>query len=188
MIDNFDQIKEMLEFDSPDDFYFIQIMKRKKDPGNENINRAAKVVDHFYISSKEDLDKYKFVIVDMCTKNNARAYIHVTRRDAEKVSLGLLSQVAMYISKKEYRKIRKVYPKVCGCTPGKQKRWILDVDDVNQESEVSDFLTGKGIEFHRIPTPNGAHFVVHPFDSREFSKQFPNVDKHKDNPTVLYYG
>jgi len=37
-----------------------------------------------------------------------------------------------------------------------------------------------------IPSKNGYHVITSPFDVSEFSKSFPNIDIHKDNPTNLY--
>lgn len=37
-----------------------------------------------------------------------------------------------------------------------------------------------------IPTKNGYHIVTRPFRCDEFFNHFPDVDIHKDNPTILY--
>ena len=37
-----------------------------------------------------------------------------------------------------------------------------------------------------VPTKNGCHLVTHPFDLGEFHKRYPNIDVHKNNPTLVY--
>ena len=38
----------------------------------------------------------------------------------------------------------------------------------------------------RVPTKNGLHMLVRTFDKSKFNILFPNIDIHKDNPTILY--
>ena len=33
-----------------------------------------------------------------------------------------------------------------------------------------------------------ACILVSPFDTRDFKQKWPDIDIHKNNPTVLYYG
>ena len=37
-----------------------------------------------------------------------------------------------------------------------------------------------------IPTKNGHHIITKPFDVRNFSSQYPDIEIHKNNPTILY--
>lgn len=48
MVDNFEQIGNLLSFDSNDEFYFLQILQRKKDNpsgylGSNNSSRRGKI-------------------------------------------------------------------------------------------------------------------------------------------------
>lgn len=52
VVDNFIQIKDLLKFDSADDFYFCQIIKRKKE--NKDIGNNSHVVKTYYVKSRED--------------------------------------------------------------------------------------------------------------------------------------
>lgn len=38
-----------------------------------------------------------------------------------------------------------------------------------------------------VPTKSGVHLITHPFDVGTFQKSFPNIDVHKNNPTLLYF-
>ena len=52
MIDNFDLIKTMLKFESEDDFYFAQIIQRKKDNPNgvNGSNNSSRLIKAYYIN------------------------------------------------------------------------------------------------------------------------------------------
>ena len=41
-------------------------------------------------------------------------------------------------------------------------------------------------EFSKVPTKNGYHILVTPFNPNLFKDKFPKIDLHKDNPTILY--
>lgn len=37
-----------------------------------------------------------------------------------------------------------------------------------------------------IPTKNGYHIITKPFNLKQFREKYPDIDVHKNNPTVLY--
>jgi len=37
-----------------------------------------------------------------------------------------------------------------------------------------------------IKTRSGVHIICRPFNLQKFKEEFPEVDVHKDNPTILY--
>ena len=37
-----------------------------------------------------------------------------------------------------------------------------------------------------ISTLHGVHIITQPFDTRRLKDEYPNLDIHKNNPTVLY--
>ena len=79
--DNFDRVIKFMEFSNPDDFYFLQIIQRKKD-GNETGrgNNGARLIKAYYIRSTQHLLEKKNKIIELCKNNNARAYITVNKR------------------------------------------------------------------------------------------------------------
>ena len=40
--------------------------------------------------------------------------------------------------------------------------------------------------YARIPTKSGIHLISKPFNMNTFKKKYPNIDVHKDNPTILF--
>jgi hypothetical protein len=57
MVDNFEQIKKLLNYNSEADFYFLQIMRRKKE--NPTLTSNTKIIDELFINSNEYLDTKK---------------------------------------------------------------------------------------------------------------------------------
>ena len=185
MIDNFDKISKLLRFSCKNDFYFLQVIKRRKD--NPNMKHDSIQIDRFYIHSSDDLFRYKDRIIEMCEFNNARACIHLNRRNSEKVALQTLKIITDFIINKNFESVKFAYDSACGRFSSEGiKKWIIDVDDNSILDEVSTFL-GKITQIvDIIPTKNGSHVVTHGFNPNLFKDKFPNIEIKKDNPTVLY--
>lgn len=85
-IDNFDRIEKYLEFKNPDDdFYFVQIIKRRKDNMHDdkrqgNYRNGSWYLGSYRITSAEQLMQLKPEIIAICEKNNARAYMCINAR------------------------------------------------------------------------------------------------------------
>ena len=73
LVDNFEVIMDkVLRFNEPGKFptlfYAVEIIKRKKDPGNEN-GKNEELIDLFMIYSKSDMLKYQEKIKTICQEN-----------------------------------------------------------------------------------------------------------------------
>jgi hypothetical protein len=195
MTNNFTQIKSLLDFQSNDDFYHLQIIKRKKehpDLGSNNI-----VIKTYYIQSIDYLELKKDEIISLCDLHDARAYINLNVRSFEKMAFQLLKKTTDLIMNKDFKSARKAYESVCGASgTTRDKKWIIDID----EPEVSPLMLAhidykcmpisdsiqNGKIYATIPTKNGHHIITKPFDVRNFSSQYPDIEIHKNNPTILY--
>ena len=71
----------------------------------------------------------------------------------------------------------------------------MDLDDTTpeQEKEIKDFIdsiepyiVGSKIKWEN-KTLHGKHLITSVFNVQKFSQKFPNIDIHKDNPTLLYF-
>lgn len=78
MINNLEQIKGLLVFNSEDDFYHLQIIKRKKE--HPELGSNSYVVKTYYISSIDYLNKKFEEIQVLCQYHNARSCINLNRR------------------------------------------------------------------------------------------------------------
>jgi hypothetical protein len=192
MIDNFEKIGSLISGKaSSDEFYFLQILKRRKD--NPDLKKDMILIDNFFIKGEEDLYAKKDRIVELCTINNARAYFRLNKRSYERVALETLSLIAKNIAAHNYD-IKNCYLSCCGqYHSDSDKTWIVDIDDSKEasplmmayiEHELQPFGETKIIA--TIPTKNGIHIVTRPFRLDLFKQKYPGVDVHKENPTILY--
>lgn len=99
VVDNFDLLKDYMEFNSPDDVYFLQIIKRWKDNKDKpdadswkaigkqkgTYRSGAEYLNHYLIHSPQELDNLKSEIIKICSYNNARAYISINSRSQSQV-------------------------------------------------------------------------------------------------------
>lgn len=183
-VNNLEIIKNILTFDSPDDFYHLQIIKRKKE--NPELGSNSYIVKTYYISSIEHLEKHFDEIVSICNFHKARAGINLNKRSFEKVGFNTLKKITDQIMNKDFKSIRNAYNSVCGnCSnAGKEKKWIIDVDslDMNVLNETYEKFPKENI-ITTLPTRNGYHIITKPFNLQQFNV---GHDIHKDNPTILY--
>ena len=197
--DNFAQILDLMMFDNPNEFYFIQIIQRKKEV--EGLGRSNRLIKSYYIYSKEKLEQYKTEIITLCRTLNARAYIHLNKKNDKVVALDCIKELAHFIQVEQYSAVNKIYNTCCGRSYSKYKSWIIDVDYVFKHyiPSVDDELQRRILEklatieplnttktIAKIPTKNGYHLITRPFNEKKFKESFPKTDIHKNNPTVLY--
>ena len=81
---------------------------------------------------------------------------------------------------------------------GEESRWVIDMDDIDLERDslklnaIEDFIetlephTKESKIIHEIPTKSGVHIITTPFNVAEFQKRYPDIDVHKNNPTILF--
>lgn len=185
MVDNFDLIRDFLDYDE-ENFYFVQIIKRRKE--NPEMKKGTSLKRTYTITKKEDFDKIKDSVINTCKFYNARAYIHLNKRSHKKVALQMLKVLADNIYNENYCSSKRIYDHACGVVcSDKNKKWIIDIDSKNEDElkKLEDHL--KEIEVNimlRIPTLNGYHYVVNPFNKSKFSLEH---DIHKDNGTLLFF-
>ena len=193
MIDNFEKIKEFLNFNEGE-FYFLQILKRKKENPEQTGN--SKVIKTYYISNFEYLNSIEEEVKSLCHFFNARAYIGLNRRNSKKVALYMLKEVTDLILNEQYDAVKNAYNTCCGQYTVGDKIWIVDIDD-KSDSIVNKFTTAINqcqsgydqIILGTLPTINGWHLLTRPFNLKQL-KPFLSIypaDIHKNNQTLLYY-
>lgn len=200
-VNNFEQILDYLSFNSRDEFYFVQIIQRKKDSGNEglHVRSGYRLIRSYYIYSKQELIDLKDRIIELCRNNNARAYINLNVRNAKEVALEYIKKYADLILNDNAFMGNNIWDHSCGSTRAKGYKalWIVDVDDLKQLETIKQLINScQGVSEERIkyiiPTINGCHLITYGFDREEFNDKLHKegidcVDVHKDNPTLLYY-
>lgn len=202
MVDNFDLLSNYLfEYRRTlidDEFYFLQIIVRGKDGNHVSGNNKNRLVKYYVIRSKEQLLGLKDEIIGICHAVNGRAYIHPTRRSLKEVANNVLENTARTFVSQNWIGLRSVYSTAAGQSyVSGDKQFIVDLDNftLDQVKEVFDFvntLRGRKDDMGNIsqlivPTKHGYHLITNAFDVSEFTKVYPEIDIHKNNPTLLYY-
>lgn len=182
LVDNFDKIVRLLDFNSPDDFYFVQIIKRRKDnPYDDkrqgNYNDGAWYLDSWRIRSVDQLIELKPDIIAACEKNNARAYITINSRSEQATNVHVIKMRA------ENPRDSKKYQHAEDIAPGQAKRgknwrgqrlkFFVDVDSTNkwiwnEVKKIADMCKMDIID--EYVTPNGGLHLIFP------NKEHPNID------------
>lgn len=94
VVDNFELLNNYMEFNNPDDVYFVQIIKRWKDNKDKpeadqwkaqgkqkgTYHSGAEYLNYWLIHSPQELANLKSDIIKACSYNNARAYISINSR------------------------------------------------------------------------------------------------------------
>lgn len=202
LVDNFELLANYLftwrRDLSEDEFYFLQILVRGKDGNHVSGNNKNRLVKYYVIRSKEQLLDLKEEIIGICGVVNGRAYIHPTRRSLKEVANLALENTAHTFVSQNWIGLRGVYSTAAGQSfVSGDKQFIVDLDEFtyDQAKEVFDFIntlrgradnTGN-ISQIIIPTVHGYHLITNAFDVGEFTKKYPGIDIHKNNPTLLYY-
>ena len=195
MIDNFDLIKPFLEFPNDDIYYHLQILRRGKD--HPELPAANRVIKPYFICSLEGLDYVEDEVKKLCEFFGARAYINLTPKSIKKTTMLQLKYLAQRAYEGDFKKIWKSWNTCAGEIKGEESRWVVDID--NTTNSIFDKKTKKIMnyihhiepeDFRRtkvaIPTKSGYHLITTPFNLQQFKEKYPDIDVHKNNPTLLY--
>ena len=196
MIDVYDQIKDLLVFTSEDDFYYLQILQRKKD--NPDLPKNTRVIKNYFIRSIEYLEGRYSEIQQLCNVFNARAMLRLNKRSLKKTTVKTLQNIANAIANEEYLTAHKAYTRACGQGHNSnRKTWLVDIDysDTvhlsylhNLKKTINECLPICGNKIVKeLPTKTGTHLITYPFNIQEFRHyKYKDIDIHKDNPINLY--
>ena len=197
MIDNFELIKSLLFFESEDIYYHLQILRRGKD--HPELPAANRMIKAYFINDINDLDFYEQEIKDLCKFFGARAYINLAPKSIKKTTMLQIKYLAERVYIGDYKKIWKSWNTCAEEIKGEEPRWVVDMDDSSIiDSEIIDFINN--LEPHTllhnplrcekvistIPTKSGYHLITTPFNLQQFKEKYPDIDVHKNNPTILY--
>ena len=202
-IDNFDRVVKLMDIQSPDDFYFVQITKRFKDnPYDDrtqgNYHGGAWFLAGFRVHDANELMSLKPQIINICEKNNARAYITVNTRSEKETD----DYIKIY--KKQFRPTDARYQYADQIIPGQaksgpswkgvRKRLIIDIDvpktaktrdGENIWDEVHYLIKMVGITpLDEYETPSGGlHIILPDKEDKNYQylkKMFHKFDNWKD--------
>ena len=191
MIDNFKLIKSLLEFPNDDIYYHLQILRRGKD--HPELPAANRVIKPYFICSLESLDYIEEEIKKLCEFFGARAYINLAPKSIKKTTMLQLKYLAQRAYEGDFKKIWKSWNTCAGKIKGEESRWVVDIDDNNIKwnhiMDDIDTLEPYSIDtkyITNIPTKSGWHIITTSFNLQQFKEKYPDIDVHKNNPTLLY--
>lgn len=186
-------------------FFHLQILRRGKD--HPDLPAANKLIQSWLVRSRDHLDSIRDEVIFLCEHYKARAYINVAGKDFDKLNQLVMKKLADNIYTGNVINPWHVLHSACGELHSRNKLWIVDIDtkDLDFKYEVLEELDGIWLETHpehkkyidacnrnlvyliaEIPTLNGCHLITKPFNLQKLKEKFPDVDVHKNNPTVLY--
>lgn len=137
IVDNFEYLSKLFdELIDKDDFYFVQIIQRKKD-GVElpSYTSGARTIRSFYFFTKEEFLRQEPYIKDLCNSNNARAYFWINPRNTFDIACESIKQFTDLIKNKNTRQGIAVYDRATGASRSTnyKKLWIVDIDSKDDE-------------------------------------------------------
>ena len=188
-IDNLEKIKPLLKRENENEFYYIQIIQRKKDI--EWFTWNNRPIKDYYIFSLEQLEIRYEEIRNLCEVFNARAYIRLSRRNAEDIARDMIVNIWEAFRNKSYNHLRKIYSTVVWQSVWLDKMWIVDIDDdcKYKKDELIEAINNAMPEWDKIitelPTKSWIHLITKPFNLSEFNNIYM-IDVHKNNPTILF--
>lgn len=193
-IDNFELIKPLFYFNEANNmFFFLQIVRRAKDHKGEEKKTKERAIKTYIVTSREYLDSIKDEVILLCEQYGARAYINVAGKDFDKVQKEMLCVLAEYNVNNTIVNPYRLLNRIIGQLKSRCPRYLIDIDDIpSQEKPVLDWLAKyfSNKEYYHIatvPTAQGEHFIVEPFNVDSFNKDFPNIDVHKNSMGTLLY-
>ena len=199
LVNNFNLFKEIMEFNNEDEFYFVQILIRGKDGHNEqgvNGNNKNRLIKYYTIRSVDELSRKEEEIKSICHALNARAYIHPTKRSFSEVAdTALRVTTDMYLSGKNVVGLKGAYSTACGKSfISNDKKFVIDIDKEDENLvDIVNFIEiwcdpkPEAKFLYKVPTAHGVHIITKPFNTKLFSERYPDIDVHKNNPTLLYF-
>lgn len=193
MINNLELIKPLLSFESKDDFYHLQVIKRKKeDPLMKSNSRS---ISHYYVNSPDYLDLHWEEIVQICDATGARAMINLNVRSFKTACINMREVMLEYEKADNYKFMYRAFSKAVAKSPDtKSKLWILDVDqpfdpmyDINLRKFINTLRPQlPNREFTIVPSMSGYHLITKPFDKKTFKDTLPEIEIKKNSLTNLY--
>lgn len=186
-INNFNQIFSILSPLEKGDFFYVSILKRRKD--NPDMKGDTKTIKTYYVDYGESLLDIEQSVIRNCKEHNARAYIRLQKRNWFKIALQIISTLSSEIANGTVRNLKDIVNSTCGkYSSDKQKFWIIDVDSTNYldlssiGSEID--MIGLDLTLASFRTVNGYHIITKPFNPQLYKGKW---EIKKEGMTLLYY-
>lgn len=204
-IDNFEEVKKLMEPSSNDDVWFVQVIKRHKDNPDQYFARnACEYIAYYLLHDANELMEKRDEIISVCRATNSRAYIYPNKR-----SLVSLSDYANNVLRRRFEKYHDKFRRghEIEVAAGQSKDWperklcFLDIDSDDEQvyMKVMEILKNHGItpiwEYRSLN--NGWHILLPDkeqarnidfsiIDNGNRFGRFSTVGLEIDKPLLLY--
>ena len=191
-LNNLELILPLLEFETYDNFYVIQLLKRRKDKPNVGMRVGVRVVMSKVVCSCDALERMMPDLIETAKATNSRIVINLNKKSFKRCSFIMLKMLADQMESGQHTPYR-LFEKAAGkCCAVGGKRWVIDIDD--PEVDVHSII----VQIERaepegpkvmttIPTPNGCHLITSGFNTMQIPKDtYSYIEIKRDNPTVLF--
>lgn len=193
-VNNFEQIKSLLEFDSKS-IYLVWLVLRNKD-GNTKAkgNNRNRTIKSYYFQDIKHFEERENEIIEICKIFNCRAYICLNKKPLENVFFELQDNLTDRLRQMMHGQITGIngmldHSVMKASTKG-DKLWIVDIDTLDEniinsiEKDINNARsTYSQNVITRIPTAHGVHIVTHPFNIVNTSV---GRDIKREGLTLLY--
>lgn len=207
-VDNFDRIAPLLHWENENEYYYCQLILRKKDGATTfgNKNNSARLIKSYQFFNIDQFLNKRTEIIEQCENFKCRAGINLNKRHEERVTYELLRQVTDRIITKNFKGINGILNTVNGAQTSTDKVWLIDCDSEAEYEDVVASLMDESIRPNDgpkilavLPTYSGQHIITRRFDVQTFTRVMGEKnllrgvhamhipDIHKNNPVALYY-
>lgn len=194
LVDNFSVFRTHLQFNSADEFYFLQVISRPKDGHKIHGNNINRTIKYYTIRSIEEFDRIESEIKALCKEFNARAYVHYTKRLFSQVAKLMLPKITEQYIDGNFQGMKSAFQDSCEKSVVKKyKTYLVDIDSKDKsliESVIKVINDCNPINQNKIvtmfETSSGYHLITIPFHVEKFNEIYPDIDVHLNNPTLLY--
>lgn len=179
-----------------DKVVFGRIIRRKK----ENPDKPdGYIVKRYMFKTLEQFRDTQEEIKELCKVFNARFYVSTNIKSLEEITFDMVEEIPIILRRKQYHLTRRLFESAADINRGiKESRlWILDIDDIKQNSqefdelveELLEHLDGNNIEAV-IETVNGYHVLIKPQNlmwldkDEELSRK---IELKRNALTLAYY-
>lgn len=200
-IDNSENLKQFLKFKDKDEYYFLQVIQRRKD--NLGMSCDARGIKCYYITSLHMFDRVYPEIKEMCEFFNARAYINVNPRTWSNSITKTISNLVNRLESRDLEGSNTLFDRVSSKyqKPNlkSDRLWIVDIDSekisISKVNEVVEVINSRvspnGDKVKCVnPTRSGYHIITSPFNVSEFRRYYNDKSEIEipktENPTLLY--
>lgn len=192
MKENFDILKEFMDFSDPGKFYLALVVRRKKD--NPDMDRSEQIIKNYMVPSLEKLEYVREEMETLCRVFNARVYLYINRRSFKNTQKAMAKVLIDQICAESVGNLNHLFDSCAAAHGCGDRYWIIDVDmpampevcssdsymrlegeikmKLYDELEKLNPKTPDGESRIRlvVPSKNGFHMVTRPFDTREWER------------------